>query len=87
MLLSFVYHCFFFCFNKLHTLFIWDLFFFCLKGLFVSHVDERSSAKLNKVRFGDKIQCINDTEVTSYTQAKQLIEETHPTVNFSFIDW
>ncbi|CAH8586129.1 unnamed protein product [Schistosoma mattheei] len=56
------------------------------QGLFVSHVDERSSAKLNKVRFGDKIQCINDIEVTSYTQAKQLIEETHPTVNFSFLD-
>ncbi|VDO90296.1 unnamed protein product [Schistosoma mattheei] len=42
---------------------------------------------MNKVRFGDKIQCINDIEVTSYTQAKQLIEETHPTVNFSFLDW
>ncbi|CAH8545113.1 unnamed protein product [Schistosoma turkestanicum] len=56
------------------------------QGLFVSHVDERSSAKLNKVRFGDKIQCINDVEVTSYTQAIQLIEETHPTVNFSFLD-
>ncbi|VDQ18011.1 unnamed protein product, partial [Trichobilharzia regenti] len=56
-------------------------------GLFVSHVDERSSASLNRVRFGDKIQCINGIEVTSYSQAKQLIEKTHPTVEFSIIDW
>nr|CAH8865890.1 unnamed protein product [Trichobilharzia regenti] len=56
------------------------------QGLFVSHVDERSSASLNRVRFGDKIQCINGIEVTSYSQAKQLIEKTHPTVEFSIID-
>ncbi|CAH8593152.1 unnamed protein product [Heterobilharzia americana] len=56
------------------------------QGLFVSCVNEQSSASLNRVRFGDKIQCINGIEVVSYTQAKQLIEETYPTVDFSFID-
>ncbi|KAK4468409.1 hypothetical protein MN116_007618 [Schistosoma mekongi] len=56
------------------------------QGLFVSHVDERSSARLNKVCFGDRIQCINGVEVKSYSQAKQLIEETHPSVEFSFLN-